>query len=155
MHTFDAIRSLPYAGEPLPGVITAGQPNAEHLAAFKAAGGRVVLDMREAHEPRGYDEAAEAARLGLTYVHVPVGAGASTRNDRTLDRVRSTLREAEGPVLVHCASANRVGGALLPVFILDHGMTEDEAIEAALRVGLRAQDLAVWALEYARRHSAP
>ncbi|HEX5634691.1 MAG TPA: sulfur transferase domain-containing protein [Gemmatimonadales bacterium] len=153
--TLDAVRALPFVSEPLPGVITAGQPSAAHLAAFKAAGGSVVLDMREAHEPRGYDEAAEAARLGLTYVHVPVGAGANTRNDRTLERVRSTLREAPGPVLVHCASANRVGGALLPVFILDHGMTEDDAIEAALRVGLRAQDLAVWALEYARRHATP
>ena len=56
-------------------------------------------------------------------------------------------------MLLHCASANRVGGALIPHFILDHGMTEDAAVTAAMKVGLRGADLLEWGLEYARREA--
>jgi uncharacterized protein (TIGR01244 family) len=150
MTIFDAIRAVPNVSEPLPNVYTAGQPTAEQLAAFKASGGTTVLDLREPHEPRGFDEAAEAARLGLEYVPLPVGP--RTMTDDTLDAVRATLRDATGPVLFHCGTANRVGGAMLPVLILDHGMDEDDAVQAAMRIGLRAQEYAVWGIDYARRH---
>jgi hypothetical protein len=60
-------------------------------------------------------------------------------------------RSAGHPLLFHCASANRVGGALIPYFILDQGMSEDDAVDAAMRIGLRGADLLEWGLDYARR----
>jgi protein tyrosine phosphatase (PTP) superfamily phosphohydrolase (DUF442 family) len=149
-----ALNGVPNACQLLPGVVTGGQPSAGHLAAFHEAGGRVVLDLRDAMEPRPLDEAATAASLGLTYVNVPIGPHSLT--DTTLDRVREVLREAgDGLVLVHCASGNRVGAALLPFLMLDHGFEEEDAVAQAMRVGLRSAELMEWGLDYTRRHQEP
>jgi hypothetical protein len=40
---------------------------------------------------------------------------------------------------------------LIPYFILDQGMSEDEAVETAMKIGLRGADLLEWGLDYARR----
>ena len=142
---------MPNACQLLPTVVTGGQPSAAHLAAFNAAGGRIVLDLRDPMEPRPLDEPATVASLGMEYVNVPVGPG--TLTDATLEHVRGVLRQAgEQVVLVHCGSGNRVGGALLPYLMLDQGMEEDDAVGQAMRVGLRSAELMEWGLDYARRH---
>lgn len=74
------------------------------------------------------------------------------RPPATLEQILEVVRSNAGrPLLFHCASGNRVGGALLPHFILDHGMSEDDAIQAAMRIGLRGGDVLEWGLDYARR----
>jgi protein tyrosine phosphatase (PTP) superfamily phosphohydrolase (DUF442 family) len=149
--TIDALRGVPNVCQPFPNIVTGGQPSAAQLAAFQAAGGRVILDLRDPMEPRPLDEAATAASLGLTYVNVPIGPHALT--DDTLDRVLEVVRGTAGDdvVFVHCGSGNRVGAALLPYFILDQKFEQDDAVGQAMRVGLRSAELMEWALDYARR----
>lgn len=147
-----SLAGVPNTSSPLPGLVTAGQPGPQALAAFGAAGGKVVLDIRDPMEPRSFDEAAVVKQLGMEYVNVSVRHGAL--DDQSMDAVLAAIRRAEErkePMLFHCASANRVGGALIPYFIIDRGMEEDAAIEAAMRVGLRGADLLEWGLDYARR----
>jgi protein tyrosine phosphatase (PTP) superfamily phosphohydrolase (DUF442 family) len=145
-----ALGGVPNACQLLPTVVTGGQPSAAHLAAFKAAGGEVVLDLRDPMEPRPLDEAATIGALGMEYVNVPVGPG--TLTDATLERVLGALRQAgDRLVMVHCGSGNRVGGALLPYLMLDEGMEEEDAIGQAMRVGLRSAELMEWGLDYVRR----
>ena len=116
---FDALAAIPNAYEPVPGLITGGQPSEQQLRDFAAAGGKVVLDVRDPMEVRPFDEPALARELGLEYINVPVSPGATS--DEKLDRILAAVREhRDKPMLFHCASANRVGGALLPWFILDH-----------------------------------
>lgn len=137
---------------PLPGVATAGQPRADQLRALAAAGYRAVLDLRTAGEPRGYDEAAVARDAGLRYESVPV----TTPADGDFDAVRSFLSdESNVPVLVHCASANRVGALLLPYLVLDLGHPLEDALPAAQRIGLRSPELAEAALRYIRSRGGP
>ena len=132
----DALAGVANAAEPLPNLLTGGQPSAAHLQALKTAGVKVILDIRDPIEPRPFDEVQTAKNLGLEYLNIPVSAG--TLDDPTLERILAVVRANAGrPILFHCASGNRVGGALLPHFILDHGMTEDTAIETAMRIGLR------------------
>jgi protein tyrosine phosphatase (PTP) superfamily phosphohydrolase (DUF442 family) len=146
-----ALAGVPNACQLLPTVVTGGQPSAANLAAFKAAGGQVVLDLRDPMEPRSLDEAAQAGTLGLEYVVVPVTPG--TMTDATLDRILGVLRQArDRTVFIHCGSGNRVGGAMLAFLILDHGFEEEDAVDQAMRVGLRNADLMEWGLDYARRH---
>ena len=146
-----AIQGVPNACQLLPSVVTGGQPSAANLAAFKAAGGEVVLDLRDPMEPRPLDEATQARALGLEYVVVPVGPG--TMTDETLDHILGVLRRAgDRLVFVHCGSGNRVGGALLPFLMLDHGLEEEDAVDQAMRVGLRSAELMEWGIDYARRH---
>lgn len=151
-NAYDALAHVPNACGLLPGVITGGQPTAADLQRFAEAGGGIVLDLRDPMEPRPFDEPALARQAGLDYVNVPVTAG--TLTDETLDRVLAVLREAgERPVFVHCASGNRVGGALLPHLILDHGLEEEDAVGQAMRAGLRSAELLEWGNDYARRRA--
>jgi protein tyrosine phosphatase (PTP) superfamily phosphohydrolase (DUF442 family) len=146
-----ALAGVRNACQLLPTVVTGGQPAADDLAAFKAAGGQVVLDLRDPMEPRPVEEADNARALGLEYLVIPVTPG--TMTDETLDRILGVLRQAgDRSVFVHCGSGNRVGGAMLAYLILDHGFEEQDAVDQALRVGLRNADLMEWGLDYARRH---
>jgi protein tyrosine phosphatase (PTP) superfamily phosphohydrolase (DUF442 family) len=148
---FQAVGGVANACQILPNVVTGGQPTAEQLKALNEAGGAIVLDLRDPMEPRPVDEAALVRQLGMEYVNVPVRAGAL--DDLVLERVLGVLRAAGNrTVFVHCGSGNRVGGALLPYLILDQGMEEEDAVEQAMRVGLRSAEMLEWGLDYVRRN---
>jgi protein tyrosine phosphatase (PTP) superfamily phosphohydrolase (DUF442 family) len=148
---FQAMSGVANACQLLPNVITGGQPTAEQLEALKNAGGGIVLDLRDPREPRRVDESTLVRRLGMEYVNIPVRAGAL--DDVTLERILGALRSAgDRTVFVHCGSGNRVAGALLPYLILDQGMEEQDAIDQAMRVGLRSAEMMEWGLDYARRN---
>ena len=149
---FQALGRVPNACEILPNVVTGGQPSTADLEAFRDSGGGIVLDLRDPMEPRPLDEPATTQRLGLEYVVVPVTAG--TMTDATLERIHQVLHQAgDRPLFVHCGSGSRVGGALLPHLMMEHGLSEEEATAQAMRIGLRSADLLEWGLEYARRKS--
>ncbi|MEP6571936.1 MAG: hypothetical protein ABJD11_04545 [Gemmatimonadota bacterium] len=148
---FEAVAAIANACQASPTMVTGGQPSAANLKAFKDAGGAIVLDIRDPMEPRPFDEPALARELGLEYVNVSVVAG--NVDDKKLEQILCVLRDAgERTVLFHCASGNRVGGALIPFFILDHGMEEEDATTMAMRIGLRSAEMLEWGLDYARRH---
>jgi len=150
----DALEGVPNACRILPTVLTGGQPSAVNLQRLQAGGGAVVLDLRDPMEPRPFNEPGLVRKLGMEYVNIPVGTGALT--DETIDRILGVLRRAgEKVVLVHCTSGNRVGGALIPYLMLDHGLDEEDAVGQAMRAGLRSAELLEWGIDYARRHEAP
>ena len=147
-----ALTGVPNAREVLPNLITGGQPSAAQLEEFKAAGGTLVLDIRDPMEPRPFDEPKRAAELGLTYVNVPISPGATS--DEKMERILETLRQhADETIFFHCGSANRVGGAMLAYLILDRQMEEDDAVEHAMAIGLRSPEYLQWGLDYAHRHA--
>jgi protein tyrosine phosphatase (PTP) superfamily phosphohydrolase (DUF442 family) len=149
--TFQALSGVANACQILPNVITGGQPNAQQLRALKEAGGGIVLDIRDPMESRPVDEPILVRQLGMDYVNIPVAAG--SLDDATLERILSVLREAgDRTVFFHCGSGNRVGGALIPYFMLDMGLTEEEAVDQAMRVGLRSAEIMEWGLSYVRRN---
>jgi protein tyrosine phosphatase (PTP) superfamily phosphohydrolase (DUF442 family) len=151
---FQAISGVANACEILPNVLTGGQPTADQLKALKAAGGDLVLDLRDPMEPRPVDEAALVRELGMEYVNIPVRAG--SLDDTTLDHILAVLRRAgDRTVFFHCGSGSRVGGALIPYFILEQGMEEEDAVGQAMRVGLRNAEYMEWGLDYARRNKKP
>ncbi len=153
-HLLDAIAGVANACEPLPGIVTGGQPTAEHLAALKRAGCDVVLDIREPMEPRPYRTPDAVRAAGLEYVNIPFGQG--DIKDATFEAALRTVRQLGGRkrVLVHCSSGNRVGAALIPYLMLDQGFEEEDAVNEALRIGTRSAALLEQALEYVRRNRA-
>ncbi len=151
---FQAVRDVTNACQILPTVITGGQPNAAQLRALKSAGGDIVLDIRDPMEPRLVEEPDLVRQLGMEYVNIPVRPG--SLDDATLERILHVLREAgDKTVFFHCGSGNRVGGALIPYFILDQGLEEQDAVDQAMRVGLRSAEIMEWGLDYARRNQQP
>lgn len=134
-------------GQPLDYVATAGQPEEEHLERLAGAGYRTVVDLRTSEEDPGFDEPEVVRRAGMEYVNIPVGH--ETIEDETFERFRELMADSERrPVLVHCASANRVGALLIPYLVLDEGKSAGEAEEIASRVGLKTDELRQAALEY-------
>ena len=79
-----------------------------------------------------------------------VGHGAVA--DATFSRLVDAVRELAGrrPAFVHCSSGNRVGAGLLPYFMLEQGLDEEEAVAQAMQVGLRSAEMVEQALEYVR-----
>jgi protein tyrosine phosphatase (PTP) superfamily phosphohydrolase (DUF442 family) len=151
---FEALRGTPNARQVLPALITAGQPSPAQLAAFKAAGGAAVVDIRASFEPRGFNEAEAVHQVGLAYANIPVGTGPLTTG--LMEEILAALRAHEGqPVLFHCASGNRTGGPLIAYLMLDHGLEEEDAIMVATQAGLRSAELLTWGVEYARSTARP
>jgi len=148
-----AFTGMTNAAEPVSGWVTGGQPTEKQLAAFKAAGGEVVIDNRDTMEPRGFDEPAAARKAGLEYLSLPIVHGAVTVD--TMKRMHDMLRKLAGKrALLHCSSGNRTAAALIPYLIKEEGMEEEEAVDVAMRSGLRSAELMELALEYARRLGA-
>lgn len=148
-HIHEIAPGLKNAGQPLPDVATAGQPEEEHLRNMAEACYRMVVDLRTPQEPRGLDEPQAVREAGMEYVNIPVSP--DTLDDATFDRFRETMADPTGrPVLVHCSSANRVGALLLPYMILEEGKSPEEATELASRINLQSDELKQKALEYVR-----
>src|SRR2546428_8990952 len=133
----DAAAGVPNACEPIPGIVTGGQPSAAHLDALRRAGCEVVLDIREPMEPQPFRPSDAVAAAGLEYLNIPVSHGPLA--DATFDEVRPTVRglAAKKRVLFYSGSGNRVGVLLLPYFMLDRGMSDDEAVTRGRRGRLR------------------
>jgi len=149
-----AVAGLPNAAEPVPVWITGGQPTEQQLKAFKSAGGEVVVDNRDPMEPRPFDEPATARAAGLEYVSLPIVHGAVTTD--TMKRMHQTLQKLQGKkALLHCSSGNRTSAALIPYLMIDKKMEQDEAVDLAMRGGLRSAELMELALNYALGSSLP
>jgi len=121
-------------GEPRAGLRTGGQPTAQDLARLKAQGVRTIIDLRGPGEDRGFDEAAEAARLGLDYVALPI-AGKDAITPANADALAALLKQHGDGVLLHCASGNRVG-ALLALDAARSGTPAAEALALGRKAGL-------------------
>ena len=148
-HLLDAFAGLPNAAEPVAGWVTGGQPTEQQLKAFKAAGGEVVLDSRDPMEPRGFDEPAAARAAGLEYIVLPIVHGAVTTD--TMKQMYATVKKLEGrKALLHCSSGNRTSAALIPYLIIDKKMQQDDAVDTAMRGGLRSAELMELALSYVK-----
>lgn len=124
--------------QPRPDLIVAGQPSADDWKALADAGVRTVINLRPAAEMQGRDERAEVAAAGLRYVELPI-AGAGDINADNARRLAELLGQADGPVLVHCGSGNRVGG-LLAVAKAQEGMAADEALEFGRSAGMKSTE---------------
>lgn len=129
------------------GVHAAGQPTADDLRQLAARRIRTILDLRAENEDRGYDEAAEAASLGLAYVTLPV-TGPADLTPETVARFGRLLDDAHarGPVLVHCGTANRVGALVALDRAWRHGDDAATAIARGRVAGLAGLEPAVAAL---------
>ncbi len=118
-----------------PGLAVGGAPTRAALEALKKAGLKTVVDLRMPTEGTDTEEGV-AKELGLHYVSVPFTAASFSAADAAA--VKKVLdHTAGGPVLVHCASGNRVGG-VFAVLASQEGKTPDAALAEGRRLGLHS-----------------
>jgi len=121
-----------------PGLATAGQPAPDALAKLKDMGFRTVVNLRTEQEGAAGERAVVEGQ-GLRYVWVPVTAESLSVAD--VEAVEKVVHDSSsGPVLLHCASSNRVG-AVWALIQAREGKTLDEALAAGREAGLRSPQL--------------
>ena len=119
-----------------PGIAAAGQPSPEVLKKIGSMGFKTVLNLRPAGEGGPANERELVEGQGLRYVSVPLTAASFSLAD--VLAVEKVLNDpAAGPVLFHCASANRVGGTWAAV-LARRGQSLDDALARGREAGLKS-----------------
>jgi uncharacterized protein (TIGR01244 family) len=131
---------------------TGGQPTLEQFASLKKEGFRTVVNLREPSEHDSIAEAAEARRLGLGYVSIPVRS--ADPKDEQVDAFLAAMKDRKTwPVFVHCGTANRVAAFWLIHRVLVDGWEFADAENEARLIGLKSANLREFAYEYVCRNS--
>jgi len=79
---------------------------------------------------------------------MPIVHGAVTHD--TMKRIHEMLRRLAGrKALLHCSSGNRTSAGLIPYLMIDRKMEQEDAVDVAMRGGLRSAELMELALQYA------
>lgn len=118
-----------------PGLATAGQPSPEALQKLKEQGFKTVINLRTEAEGGGTGpEKAAVEAQGLRYVGVPISSASFSIEDvQAVAKVLDDVKTA--PVLLHCASANRVG-AVWAVMQVQKGRSLEQAEAEGREIGL-------------------
>jgi len=133
-------------------VATGGQPTEAAFAKLAANGYRAVLNLRTSSE--GVDlkhEQETVEKAGMRYINIPIVSSAP--KPEQVDEFIKALKDKDNqPMLIHCASANRVGAFLMIYRVIDQGWTEEKALDEATRVGLTSPVLKKFAHEFIVAH---
>ncbi|MGB5160675.1 MAG: sulfur transferase domain-containing protein [Thermoanaerobaculia bacterium] len=121
----------PFEGE---AILVGGQPTPGQLERARDLGYKTVINLRQPEEKDNTDP--ELVRyLEMTYVSLPIG-GPSDITQEKARALADALEATESPVLVHCASGNRVGGLFaMKAFYVD-GMSPEEALAVGKAAGM-------------------
>lgn len=135
-----------------PEFCTGGQPRPEHFEQLKKDGVKTVLNLRQPGEHRAAEEQEAVQKAGLKYFNIPVNY--QTPTDESVDEfLRITDDPANRPMFIHCTAAIRVGAFWMIRRVLRDGMSTDNALEEARKVGLvQSPHLEEFALRYIRSH---
>ena len=111
----------------------AGQPTETGLEQMVEAGVVTVVNLRTHREMDDrnvvpFDEAAKAAELGLTYVHIPSGGPETPYQPEMVAQFAEALAAADGKVLLHCTVAWRASHLYVTYLHRYRGLPLDEAI---------------------------
>ncbi len=131
---------------------TAGQPSINAYAKLASNGFRSVLNLRTAQEGVSLEEEKDAVeKAGLRYINIPVISRAPTPGQVT-EFLTVVKNKSFQPMLIHCASANRVGAFWMIYRVLEQGWPQDRALDEATRIGLTSPALKDFALKYIASH---
>lgn len=112
-------------------VAGAGQPALEEIPTLPEKGYSTIVNLRTPGEPYVDEERRLAEEAGLDYVHIPILPQTMSLADA--QELADAIAEAEGNVLIHCASGHRVGALWALEQGLTQGLTPEQAKELAWR----------------------
>ena len=130
-------------------LIFSGQFSPEDLKLMKSLGIQRVITLRNEGEI-DFDESEAVIGTDLEFHRVPF-ASEEALTDDIFHEVRDLLRDDSQKTLIHCGSANRVGGVWLTYRVLDQGVDVATALGEAKKIGLRTPFIERKALDYIAR----
>ena len=120
---------------------TAGQPADAAFGKLATNGFRSVLNLRTSAEGVDLDrERSLVEAAGMRYVNIPVVSSAP-KPEQVDAFIKAVNDAANQPMLIHCASANRVGAFWMIYRAVEQSWTEEKALEEATRIGLTSPTL--------------
>ena len=131
-----------------PDFTTGGQPTDQAYAKAAASGFHSVLSLRAANE--GVDlfrERSVVEKNKLRYFNIPV-VSAAPRTEQADEFIRLVKEPSNQPMLINCASANRVGAFMMIYRVVEQGWSEDRAFAEANKIGLSSEGLKKFAQDY-------
>lgn len=125
---------------------SSGQPTEAQLQFLQSKGVGTVIDLRADDETPDFDEASRVRSLGLDYLGLPVRGknGLTRENVAAFDALLA--RAGDRPLLVHCASGNRVGAMMALRERWQRGATPEQALAIGREWGMKSLELDVEAL---------
>ncbi len=134
---------IPNAKNPLPNVLTGGQPTPEQVEQLQAAGYKTIINLRTANEEGTWNEASKVAELGMHYIHIPVSGKSDLTKENANAMMNAIQKHSNHPVMVHCGSGNRIGALFAIDAKFNKNQTTEEAIETGINSGLTSLKPAV------------
>lgn len=131
-------------------IAAAGQPEDSAWADIKKAGFATVINLRT-EEEGSLEERAKVEAQGLKYVNIPIGSDGFSP-DKVAEFAEIIAKADESPVLVHCASSNRVGAMWYIHQVLNKGVDESTALAEGKEAGLTSERLEQSARDYVQTH---
>jgi uncharacterized protein (TIGR01244 family) len=126
-----------------PGFAVAAQLTKADIAALAQRGYRTIVNNRpddeEPGQPTAAEIRAEAERLGLTYIHIPVTTGTITAKD--VAAVTRAAQKSPQPVVAHCRSGTRSYLLWAAGQALDGGADPSALVAEAAKRGYDLQSL--------------
>ncbi len=130
-------------------VYLGSQPSETDLALLKERGVVSVINMRKAGE-MSFDQEAILKGLGLASSHLGWN-GPDELTDELFDSYRELMNRSQQPMLLHCASCNRVGAIWIAWRVLDQGASVHDAVAEAKMAGMRTPEYEAKARDYVKR----
>jgi tyrosine-protein phosphatase SIW14 len=118
-----------------PNFYRGGQPTYEGLRRLKAAG--VKVDVCLVHEKKYVaEEAQQAQKLGLKFIHIPLHAFHRPSNEDISRFLDATSRKDSEPLFVHCLHGRDRTGAMVAIYreAKEH-VVPDQAYKEMLKYG--------------------
>jgi protein tyrosine phosphatase (PTP) superfamily phosphohydrolase (DUF442 family) len=133
---------------------TGGQPSEQAFAKVAASGFHSVLSLRPPSE--GIDLTKERSlveKTGLRYYNIPVVSSAP-RAEQADEFIRLVKEKSNHPMLINCATANRVGAFMMIYRVVEQSWSEEKALDEAVKIGLRGDELKKFAQSYIAQSKA-
>lgn len=132
---------------------TGGQPSVTAYAKLAASGFHSVLNLRTAQEDVNLKEEKNAVeKAGMRYINIPIVSTAPTSGQVT-EFLAAVQDKSLQPIMIHCASANRVGALWMIYRVLGQGWPLEKALQEATRIGLTSSTLKRFAIDYIGSHT--
>ncbi|RCK78111.1 MAG: Protein tyrosine/serine phosphatase [Candidatus Ozemobacter sibiricus] len=109
-----------------------GQPNAEGFRRLKEMGVKTIINLR-LEDP---SEEQTVRELGLNYYRIPLPDTMPPTAAQVAEFLAILRNPANGKVYVHCAAGKNRTGAMVAVWRIENGMSNEAALQEALRYGL-------------------
>ena len=126
---------------------TGAQPADGAFAKLAANGFHSVLNLRTGSEGVDLDrERSLVEGAGMRYVNIPVVPSAP-QPEQVDAFIKAVTDAANQPMLIHCASANRVGAFWMIYRAVEQSWPEEKALDEATKIGLTSPTLKTFAHE--------